>query len=342
MKKSIIIGIVVGVLILAIAGYFYFGGEKEISCQNYDGDEQKCLSHLECEWDARENNCDPVGSMEEREDENEEGDEDEGDVEDGENDGGINQELELIIVPDNPSNRLCKKIPFSSEMTYSKRYHCLALINNDERFCEGTDTENEKNICLAHANEDTSYCKKIEGQDVGHVGDDANHVCYFMLATSSENANFCSEIDYLDTAQENKEEKEECYYGFMSNLYQWGKSDEITTEICSHMEGEREKTCLALKARDISLCGTNPNCLTHFEQPLSFCDEYPNFVSCMKDRAKTSKNVSICELLPQPDRDVCIGVYCTHTELDVNICATIENIQIRQEFYEELAINLNN
>jgi len=339
MKKILIIGAVI--LVLVVTGYFYFSGEKEISCQNYDGNEQKCLSYLECEWDAGENNCDPVGSMEGREDKN--GEDDEGDEEDGgENDGGINQELELIVVPDTPSNRLCKEIPFSSEMTYSKRYHCLAVVNNDERFCEGIDTENEKNVCLAHANKDISYCKKIKGQDVGHVGDDTKHVCYFMLATSSENADFCSEIDYLDTAQENKNEKEECYYGFMSNLYQWGKSDEITTEICSEMEGEMEETCLALKARDISMCGTNPNCLSHFEQPLSFCDDRPDFVSCMKDRAKTSKNVSICELLPQPDRDVCVGVYCTHIELDVNICATIENIQVRQEFYEELAIILNN
>jgi hypothetical protein len=163
-----------------------------------------------------------------------------------------------------------------------------------------------------------------------------------MLAVSSENADFCSEIDYLDTAQENENEKAECYYGFMSNLYQWDKSDEITTEICGRMEGQRGETCLALKARDVSMCGDDTNCLTHFEQPLSFCDEHPDFVSCMKDRAKTSKNVSICELLPQPDRDVCVGVYCTHIELDVDICATIEDIRIRGEFYEELAKTLKN
>ena len=331
MKKYFIIGAVI--LILGVAGYFYFSGEREIFCPNYDGNEEKCLLHSECKWTLEDDICEPIGQVED--DGDDEGDvddgggEDEGDEDDGENDGGINQELELIVVPDNPSNRLCKKIPFSSEMTYSKRYHCLALVNNDERFCEGADTENEKNICLAHANEDSSYCELLQTQE-------SKHTCYFMLAVSSENADFCSDIDY------SQHEKEQCYFGFMSNLYQWGKSDEITTEICGQMEGEMEKTCLALKARDISMCGTNPNCLTHFEQPLSFCDERPNFVSCMKDRAKTSKNVSICELLPQPDRDVCVGVYCTHTELDVDICATIENIQIRQEFYEELAISLGN
>ena len=339
MKKSMIIGIVVGILILVIAGYFYFSGEKEISCVNYDGNQEECLLHEECEWVADEGDCDPIGGTGEGGDEDdEEGDEDENERE------GFNEELEAIEVPDNPSNTICKKIPLSDQppYAYGSRYHCLALVNNDERFCEGTDTENEKNICLAHANEDSSYCEKIEGQDADHVGYGAEHVCYFMLAVSSENADFCSEIDYLDTAQENKDEKAECYYGFMSNLYQWGKSDEITTEICGHMEGEMGETCLALKARDVSMCGDDPECLTHFEQPLSFCDDRPNFDSCMKDRAKTNEDISICDMLSQPDRDVCVGVYCTHIELDVNVCATIENIQIRQEFYVELAMNLDN
>ena len=341
-----IIGIVVGIVVLVIAGFYFLNfesEEKEIFCPNYDGNEQECLSHSECEWDAQENNCDTIGGMEEdNEDEDGEDEDDNGGDDGEEDDGGINQELEDNL-PDTISNEICKKLPLTDEFISSNKYHCLAMVNNNAEFCEmikvdneeDIEAKNDKNICLAHANEDSSYCEKIEGQD-------ANHVCYFMLAVSSENADFCSDIDYLDTAQENKEEKEECYFSFMSNLYQWGKSDEITAEICGHLEDEMEKTCLALKARDISMCGSDPNCLTYFEQPLSFCDEHPNFVSCMKDRAKTSKNVSICELLPQPDRDVCVGVYCTHTELDVNICDTIENIQKRQEFYVELAMNLGN
>ncbi|MBU1149184.1 hypothetical protein KKI23_03780 [Patescibacteria group bacterium] len=200
---------------------------------------------------------------------------------------------------------------------------------------QGIDEEKAKNICLAHAKADSSYCEKIEE-------DSAQHVCYYILAVSSENATFCDEIDYLDTPEENKEEKEQCYYSFMSNLYQWGKADEIKTEYCEQLGSPDDNTCLALKARDVSICGDNPNCLTHFEQPMSFCDERPDFSSCIKDRAKINKDVSICELLSQPDRDSCVGVYCTHTELDVAICDTIENIEKRQEVYIELAMNLAN
>jgi len=260
---------------------------------------------------------------------------DDGDDED--DNGGLIQELENIAVPDTPSNELCKKLPLSNQPPYGERYHCLALVNHDERFCEGIDEENAKNICLAHANADASYCEKVDSQE-------SKHVCYYMLAVSSNNAAFCDDIDYLDTAEENKEEKLQCYYNFVSNLYQWGKSDEIKTEYCNEFPASYEDrdTCFAMQQRDVSLCNDIANCLTHFEQPLSFCDESPDMVSCIKDRAKMNKDVSICESLPQPDRDSCVGVYCTHIELDVAICDTIEDIEKRQEMYIELAMNLAN
>jgi len=252
-------------------------------------------------------------------------------------DGKINQELENISIPDTPSNRLCKKIPLSNQPPYSERYYCLAVVNHDERFCEGIDEEKEKFICLAHAKKDSSYCKKVVGQD-------SKHVCYYMLAVSSENVKFCDDINYLDTREENKEEKLQCYFNFVSNLYQWNKSEEIKTEYCYQFPADYEdrNTCLALKERNISLCHNIANCLTFFKQPISFCDEHPKLDCCMNDRAKTSKDVSICELLPQQDRDNCVGVYCTHTELDVNICDSIQDIKERQNRYIELAINLVN
>jgi len=326
-KNSLVIGLIVGIGVLVIAGFYFLNSESEedinnneseIFCQNYDDNREECLLQEECKWVSGKNICNPLGSM------------DEGD----ENDSELNQELEDMTIPNNPSNTLCKKIPLSGQSPYTnnygERYLCLAIVNHDARFCEGIiDEENEKKMCLAHANKDSSYCKEVEGQD-------AKKVCYYMLAVSSENASVCSDINY------SQHEKEQCYFNFMSNLYQWDKSDEIKTEYCVQLGSPDDNTCLALKARDISMCGDNPNCLTFFEQPLSFCDERPDFSSCIKDRAKTSKNISICELIPQPDRDICVGVYCTHTELDVNICDTIEDIGERQNRYLELAMDLAN
>jgi hypothetical protein len=310
-------------------------GDKdiEIFCPDYDGNQQECLSHSECKWDADKNNCDLAGGME-GEDADDGSDKDNPD---GEEEDEFSEELEAIEIPDSLSNDICKRIPLSGYSSYGARYQCLAIINHDARFCEGIDEEKEKKMCLAFANKDSSYCQEVQDQD-------SKHVCYFVLAVSSENVNFCRDIDYLETAQENKEEKLNCYYNFISNLYQWDKSDEIKAEYCNEFPSDYEDrdTCFALKARNASLCGDNPNCLTHFERSLSFCDGRPEFSSCIKDRAKTNRDVSICEMLPRPDRDSCIGVYCTHIELDINICDKIEDIRKRQEVYIELAMNLAN
>ncbi len=350
MKKNLmLIGIIIGLsilVLLGIAGFYFLNSEKKDNlpgnieeenmqganveeenitlnkteegnvanpesnkgtfCPNYDNNQKECLLHEECKWSTEENICDPVSGI---------GDQ-------------PNPELEAIAVPDNPSNALCKKLPLSGD-DYGQRYSCLAVVNHDARFCKTMDEGNDKNICLAHANKDSSYCKKVEGEE-------AKHNCYYKLAVSSENASFCSDIDY------DQNEKEQCYFNFMSNLYQWEKSDEIKIEYCNQLGSPDDETCLALKARDISKCGSNSNCLTFFEQPLSFCDTRPDFTSCIKDRAKISKNVSICELLSQPDRDSCVGVYCTHIGLDVNVCDKVVDVKKKQEVYAELAMFLSN
>jgi len=332
MKKPLLITIIVIVIIIIGGGVLFFtkdtdNGHTEIGCPDYDEDQQACLSHSECGWSSDRSECDSTGMA---------GEDDEDDGDD-ENDGGLVEALENIVIPDNPSNELCKKIPLSGQPPYGERYYCLAIVNHDERFCEGVDEEKEKNICLAFAKKDSSYCEKVTSRE-------SKHVCYYQLAVSSKNAKFCDDIDYLDTAEENKEEKLQCYYSFVSNLYQWGKSDEIKTEYCNEFPADYEDrvACFAMKERDVSLCNTITNCLTHFEQDLSFCDDRSDFSSCIKDRAKMNKDVSICELLPQPDRDSCVGVYCTHIELDVAVCDTIEDIEERQDRYLELAMNLAN
>lgn len=273
-----------------------------IHCGDYDDNEAQCSSHPECVWD---DGCDPTQEQ------------------------CLVPALEEIGVSDTLPNSICKELPLADGLSCGERYYCLAVVNNNPQFCEGIDEPDQKDICLAHANTDSSYCKNLDGEEL-------KHNCYYRLAVASENADFCSEIDY------DQNEKEQCYFNFMSNLYQWGKSDEIKTEYCNQLSSPDDNTCLALKARDISKCGSNENCLTFFEQPLSFCDDFPDFVSCIKDRAKISRNISICDLLPGEDRDSCIGVYCTHIELDKTVCDKIESLNKKQEVYIELAIFLKN
>lgn len=322
MKKILIVGLIIGVLVIGLIGFYFFNSKSKgkTFCPDYDGNQQECLSHSECKWSSDRNECDSTDMVQE---------DDEDDNDEELDDEELNPELENIVVPNNPSNELCKGIPLSGKPPYTERYLCLAVVNHDERFCEGIDEENEKLMCLAFAKRDSSYCEQVQGQD-------AKHVCYYQLAVSSKNADFCSEISY------SQHEKEQCYFNFMSNLYAWNKSNEIKAEYCNQLDTPDRNTCFALKARDVSLCGDNPPCLTFFEQDISFCDEHPELPCCIKDRAKTSKDVSICELLTQPDRDNCVGSYCTRTELDVNICDTIIDIEERQDRYIELAITWGN
>ncbi len=257
-----------------------------------------------------------------------------------EDDEDIDKEFDYgIDIPDTPSNEICGKLPLTKELNPGGRHYCLALVNHDARFCEKIDDEeNEVNICFAHAKADSSYCKKIKEDSAEHIGDPAKHVCYYMLAVSSENIDFCDEITY-DT-----HEREECYFSFVSNLYWFDESDEITTEYCNKFDaGEQKNTCLAFKNRDVSLCKNNVNCLTFFEQPASFCTDKGSILKeCVRNRAMTSKDLSICETLTGEKKDDCIGDFCTHIQLDTAICDKISDNIERQSRYVEVAMNLGN
>jgi len=292
---------------------------EEVNCVYFDGKKEECLSHEECEWDAEENNCDPVGGMSEG---NDEGEDDEGNE--------FESELEKDL-PDTIANQICKRLPLANSLNPGDRFYCFALVNHDARFCEKIDDEEkEVNRCLAHAKVDSSYCKKQQDES-------SKHVCYYMLAVSSEDIGFCDEIDY------SQHEKEQCYFSFITNLYWWDKSDEIKTEYCNKLDSPDRNTCLALKSRDVSLCKDNVNCLTFFEQPMSFCTGKGSVLKdCIRDRAMASKDISICEQLSGVERDDCIGDFCTHIKLDTGICDMIKDNIERQSRYVEVAMNLNN
>jgi len=257
---------------------------------------------------------------------------------------------EEINVPNTPSNAICKQIPLSNELSPGDKYYCLAVVNKNPAFCEkivsdieesgnsgdnpeefdeGQD-ETPKNLCLAIVNENSSYCKNMQEPS-------PKHVCYYQLAVISGNINICDEIDY------DNHEKEECYYNFISNLHWWDKSNEITTEYCNKFPvSEQRDTCMAFKEMDVSLCKNNINCLTSFEQDMSFCQGIGSTLEyCVRDRAMTSKNLSICETLTGAKRDDCIGDFCSHIKLDTSICDKISNDMEKQTRYVEVAIYLS-
>ena len=75
MKKYILIGIVVGIAILGVAGFLLLNSDSdntdklaeqikntktEIVCEDYDDDKEQCLLHYKCEWMSDENLCDLI------------------------------------------------------------------------------------------------------------------------------------------------------------------------------------------------------------------------------------------------------------------------------------------
>lgn len=244
---------------------------------------------------------------------------------------------------DTVSNIICKQLPLSSELNIGDRYHCLAAVNHNPDFCEeikadegkelDEEEKNNKNFCLALANENSSYCKKMTTPE-------SKKTCYNVLAQASKNLNVCSDVDY------SVHDKQQCYFNYVNALYWENKSELITLSDCEKVgidqSNEDKNTCLAFKQRDISLCGNNKNCLTFFPQEMSFCSgaAFKDKNECIRDRAMTTKNISICETLPSAERDNCIGDFSSHINQSTLVCDKISNEQHRQGCYIDAAINL--
>jgi hypothetical protein len=341
MKKGVIIGIVVGVIIIS-AGFFllnYLSKESvnntsETVCEDHNTLE-KCSSYNECEWISNESKCSLINITKDDEELNQT-------PEENNTSGNILNSL---------SNSICNQLPTSSEFGSDDTYYCFAVVNRNTSFCEKmfeddtgvpdpseTPEEfNDKtpfNICLAISGRDSSYCKNLTKQD-------SKKICYNTLSQLVGNINICSEIDY------DSNEKQQCYFNFVNALYWENKSEKITTADCDKvgMNGgnQDKKTCFALKEQDVSLCGGNPSCLTFFPQKLSFCDgvTFKDEDECIRDRAMSAKNLSICGTISeQAGRDDCYLDFSGHLQPSITICDKIIGMQVKRGCYINVAINL--
>lgn len=257
---------------------------------------------------------------------------------------------EEVKVPENPLEAICNLLPLTDKLSPGDKWFCLAVVNHNPALCkemtsiieisdngemndEGDEEdETNKNICFAVVNADSSYCKKLPDQH-------AKKTCYYQTAVMNQNIDFCDEIDY------DKNERLQCYFNFVINLYWWDRSNEIKEEYCNRFPAKEpdKNTCLAFKDRDVSLCKSNVNCLTFFKQDISFCSGKGSVLKdCVRDRAMTDKDVSICETLTGAQRDDCLGDFCTHIKLDKTICDKIVDDMERQSRYSEIAIHISN
>lgn len=245
-------------------------------------------------------------------------------------------ELEKSL-PNTIQNEICKKLPLTEELSPGDRYRCLAIVNNNPEFCElieadneeDIDAQNEKNVCLAQAKQDVSYCKNVTS-DLG------KRTCYFGLSLISADINICDGVNW-DTNL-----RQLCYFSFVNTLYWEGKSNQINLAHCNKLEEPDRSTCLAYKDGDVSLCKDNVHCLTFFEQPMSFCTEEGSVLEdCIRDRAMVNKDISICENLTEDKRDDCIGDFAGHITQNISTCDMINSISLKNTCYQNVAIQSN-
>jgi hypothetical protein len=343
MKKGAVIGIVMVIIIIS-AGFFllnYAHKESinrtmETVCADHNTPE-KCSSYTECGWISNESKCSLMNITRDDEELNQT-------PEENNTSGNILNSL---------SNSICNQLPTSSEFDLEDddNYYCLAVVNRNTSFCEEINKDdagmpdpyetpedlNDKtpfNICWAISGRDSSYCKKTSKED-------AKKTCYNTLSQLVGDINICSEIDY------DSHEKQQCYFNFVNALYWENKSEKITASDCDKvgMNGgnQDKKTCLALKERDVSLCGGNPSCLTFFPQKLSFCNgaAFKDEDECIRDRAMSTKNLSICGTISeQAGRDDCYLDFSGHLQPNITICDKIIGMQVKRGCYINAAINL--
>jgi len=165
-------------------------------------------------------------------------------------------------------------------------------------------------------------------------------MCYQELSFKA------NRIDYCDGAGD----PDKCYFSFIHRLYWRERSEEIKSEYCQKLSEDVENdlafkdTCWALKDRNPTLCHGNENCLSFFEQPLSFCENnrLKNKSDCLRDRALTTKDSSICtQITDEHYRDNCYCSYSAHISPNLSLCQKITNKMTKNMCYMEYAINLS-
>jgi len=236
--------------------------------------------------------------------------------------------LLLGSIPDNPASGVCQKISQSEDI-----YSCLAVVNRDSSFCLKIKSDQEKNVCLALTNKDISFCQKVRDQE-------PKEICYYELSFVVGDIGYCDELDSW----------EKCYFTFVYRLYWQGRSDEIKANYCEKfgedagMDLAFKNSCWALKEGDPSPCQGNEHCLSFFKQPLSFCEntKSKSKADCLRDRALTAKDTSICEKIDDTDiRDNCYSSYSAHIYPDLSLCEKINDKMTKNMCYREYAINLS-
>lgn len=229
-------------------------------------------------------------------------------------------------VPNNLASQICQKIN-RKEVKYS----CLALVNQDEKYCQGLDSD-PKNVCLAALNKDDSFCQKVSKTNLQY--------CYQNLVSASGKSDFCDKLN-------SSEEISSCYVHFVSSNYFVSNLEDIDQSMCDKVlrDQPEHELCLAMTTQDITACSPDRvDCPAYVTKDLTLCSKSASKTDegeCYHALAMLSKDSAICERIGSPNaKDDCYRDYSRLSQ-DQAFCDKILGPNQKDECLKNIALNIS-
>lgn len=234
--------------------------------------------------------------------------------------------IPVRTIPDNSASQICQKINQEGV-----KYSCLALVNNDENYCQTLDN-NPKNICLAASKKDNSFCQNVSRGN--------RQYCYQNLVAISGNSTFC---DKLDSPQEISK----CYVHFISTNYYISNLKVISKSMCDKVlkNQPEHQLCLAIATQSTAPCSPDRvDCQALITKDLTLCSKSASRIDegeCYHNLAMLKKDSSICERIESREtKDDCYRDY-SRLGQDQTFCDKILNSNQKDQCLVNIALNIS-
>lgn len=229
-------------------------------------------------------------------------------------------------VPGNPASQICQKIN-REEVKYS----CLALVNQDEKYCQSLDND-PKNVCLATLNKDDSFCQKVSETN--------RQYCYQNLVSASGKSSFCDKLN-------GPEEISSCYVHFVSTNYFISNLQAINQSMCDKVlkDQPEQELCLAMTTQDITACSpARIDCPAYVTKDLTLCSKSASKTDeseCYHALAMLKQDSTLCERIDDTEaKDNCYRDYSRLSQ-DQMICNKILSPDQKDECLKNIALNIS-
>lgn len=236
------------------------------------------------------------------------------------------QILNSAINPSSQASQICQKINQDGV-----RFLCLALVNNDEKYCQNLYGD-PKNVCMAASKEDNSFCQNVSG--------DNRQYCYQNLVDISGNSTFCDKLS-------NPQEISKCYVHFVGTNYYISNLKAINQSMCNKVlkDQPEHQLCLAMTAQSTAFCSPDRiDCQALITKDLTLCSRSASRIDegeCYHNLAMLKEDSSVCEKIKSTEtKDDCYRDYSRLSQ-DQVFCSKISNSNQKDQCLVNIALNIS-